>query len=74
MTSDQEFKYQEQIKLMRKLATAQGFYEYYFSQLPKHKTNKDCFNFINDQYYEFFGEYKYSSYKNFMYSNTVRKK
>lgn len=52
-------------ELMRKLATASGFYEYFFSQLPHHETLTDCFNMVNDKYFDFFGEYRYSSYNSF---------
>ena len=63
---------QEQMKIMRKLATSQGFYEYYFSQLPKHKTNTDCFDDVNDLYFTLFGEYKYSSYASFFQASKKR--
>jgi hypothetical protein len=51
--------------LMRKLATNDGFYHYYVSRLGKHKNNRECFEEVNDLFFELFGEYKYSSYGSF---------
>lgn len=56
---------QKENKLMRQLATPTGFYEYYFKQLKHHQTNMECFNHVNDLYFEIFGEYRYSSYYSF---------
>jgi hypothetical protein len=56
---------QLQNKLMRQLATTNGFFQYYFSQLKYHRTNIECFNAVNDLYLDFFGEERYSSYKSF---------
>lgn len=58
-------KLKKENELMRKLATTEGFYQYYFSQLPFFSSNLDCFNHINETYYNFFNEYKYSSYDSF---------
>lgn len=65
---------QKQNELMRKLATPNGFYEYYFSQLPKHRTQESCFNAVNEMYFYFFGEYLYSSYTSFANSKLYRRK
>lgn len=56
---------QAENKLMRQLATSTGFYEYYFSQLKHHRTNIECFNHVNDLYFDIFGEYRYASYYSF---------
>lgn len=64
-------KQEQEMKLMRKLATSSGFFEYYFSILKKHKTQCDCFHVVNDLYFDFFGEYKYSCYNSFR--NTLKK-
>lgn len=61
-------------KIMRQLATREGFYKYYFSQLKHHETNTDCFNAVNELYFDLFGEYRYSNYKVFMSGYKVRKK
>lgn len=62
---DQLAELQAENKLMRQLATPNGFYEYYFSQLKHHNTNIECFNAVNDTYFDIFGEYRYSSYYSF---------
>lgn len=59
--------------LMKKLATSQGFYEYYFSQLNNYKSNVECFEAVNELCFEIFGEYRYSSYKSFAISKIYRK-
>lgn len=58
-------KYRQQTEMMRKIHNPQGFYDYYFAQLPLHRTNVECFNAVNDLYFELFGDYKYSSYNSF---------
>lgn len=52
-------------ELMKKIATTDGFYRYYFSLLPIFNTNIEAFNQVNEMYYNFFKEYKYSSYDSF---------
>lgn len=64
---------QEQIEIMKKLGTASGFYNYYFNQLPNFKSTSDCFNYVNKLYYQFFGEFRYSSFNTFQ-STVSRKK
>lgn len=56
---------QEQNELMRQLATPEGFFKYFFKQLPNYKNQVECFNAVNDQYFDIFGEYRYSSYYSF---------
>lgn len=62
----QEEKYRDQVEMMRKIYSPKGFFDYYFTQLPHHKTNIDCFNAANDLYFELFGDYKYSSHGSFL--------
>lgn len=62
-----------QNQLMRQLATSTGFYEYYFKQLKHHRTNIECFNSVNEAYFEIFGEYRYSDYRSFMTTNSKKK-
>lgn len=52
-------------RLLKQLGTREGFYQYYFEQLPKHRTNVECFNHCNDKHFDLFGEYKYESYNSF---------
>ena len=58
-------KQKQEMDLMRKLATSEGFFQYYFSILKNFKTQTECFHVVNDLYYDFFGEYRYSSYTSF---------
>lgn len=58
-----------EIQLMKRLTTSVGFYEYYFSQLKYHTTNVECFNKVNETYFNIFGEERYSDYRSFMISN-----
>lgn len=66
----QEEKYREQVEIIRKIATAKGFYDYFFSLLPnpKFRTRNEAFEYVNTLYFELFGEYKYSSYQSFLNS------
>lgn len=52
-------------KIMKKLSASSGFFKYYFSNLRNFETNKQCFDFVNQFYYDLFGQYRYSSYKDF---------
>lgn len=45
--------------------TPLGFYRYYFNELPFQKTNTECFNHVNEIYFELFGEYRYEDYDSF---------
>lgn len=72
-----------QLELMRALATRSGFFKLYFKELGRkengtnaHRTNTECFDYLNTQYFDFFGEYKYASYGSFCnsYNNYLRTK
>lgn len=56
---------ENQNNLMRQLATPKGFYDYWFKNLPKFRTRNECFLYVNDLFYDFFGEYRYSTYNSF---------
>lgn len=58
-------KIQAENLLMRTLGTNQGFFQHYFEQLRNHRTQIECFNSVNEQYFDFFGEYRYSCYNSF---------
>lgn len=58
-------KLKKQNELMRQLSTVEGFSFYYYTNCKNHSTNKEAFNFVNDQYYELFGEYRYSDFHSF---------
>ena len=55
----------KEAEIMKQIATPRGFYGYYFNSLANFKTNLDCFNHVNELYFQFFGEYKYSGYDSF---------
>lgn len=67
----QEMK--EEIDLLRTLGTRSGFFKQYFKELgkkdkngnPVHRTNVECFLYVNNQHYDKFGEEKYNSYDSF---------
>lgn len=47
------------------LGTTKGFFQYYFDQLPQHKSQIDSFEAANQLHYDIFKEYKYSDYHSF---------
>ena len=49
----------------RKNGLNKGFYDRYFSLLKTARTTVEAFNAANDEYFELFGEYKYSSIYSF---------
>ncbi len=63
--NDELEKIRQEVIIMREIATPKGFYSFYFKNLLQFSKNRECFNYVNDKYYEFFGEYKYSSYDSF---------
>ncbi|WP_281225379.1 hypothetical protein [Flavobacterium aquiphilum] len=66
---------EKKIELMRKLSTTTGFYLHYFSELKNHKSNKQCFDGVNELYHSLFGEYRYSDFNSFkVTSNYYSKK
>lgn len=42
-----------------------GFYRYYFNELPQHATKIECFNHVNELYFDLFGEYRYEEWNSF---------
>lgn len=64
-------KQKEQIVLMRKLATTEGFFQHYFSILKQFDSQPQCFNHVNDLYFDLFNEYRYSCYNSFR--NTLKR-
>ena len=72
MNQLEELQYEN--KLLKKLATTQGFFQYYFEQLPKHRTMPECFNAVNDKYFDLFGEYRFESYYSFRESLAYHRK
>lgn len=70
-TSEQLQKEIEQLRLenqiIKEIATPSGFFNFYFRTLKNENftTNTACFNYVNELYNSFFGEYKYSDYDTF---------
>lgn len=63
---EQEIKrLQSENVIMCKIATHKGFFDYFFELLPKFKTLYECFEYVNNLYQNFFGEYKYNSFQQF---------
>jgi hypothetical protein len=58
-------KLTKKVERMRQIGTTAGFYKAYYDLLPKTKTYVDAFNQLNDEYFELFGVYRYSSYNTF---------
>ncbi|WP_422858783.1 hypothetical protein ACOKFD_15695 [Flagellimonas sp. S174] len=57
----------ENYRFLLKAVTRKGFFELYFKSLPYHRTNIECFNALNDRYFDLVGEFRYSSYNSFRY-------
>lgn len=60
----------QQYKRVCQLATLSGFMKAYFDYLPKTRTYNEAFDTLNEEYFEHFGEYRYSSWKSFHRSLT----
>jgi len=82
-TTEQLKELHDENKLMRTLGTRDGFFKYFFKQLGiridgklKHRTDYECFNAINEKYYDLYGEYRYSSYNSFRrsYRHFIKRK
>jgi|688.fasta_scaffold1461175_1 hypothetical protein len=58
-------KLQKKITTMRELSNCEGFYKAYFKDLTKHKNGRECFQAINERYYELFECYRFSDYESF---------
>ncbi|MEM9685347.1 MAG: hypothetical protein AAF934_00310 [Bacteroidota bacterium] len=56
---------QEQFKLAKALGSSKGFFQRYFYHLKRSRTNHEAFLKTNEEYFELFGEYKYSSLDSF---------
>lgn len=58
-------KLKKENELMRTIATADGFYNYFFKISLEFKTRKEAFDHLNDLYFNLFGCYRYSCYDSF---------
>lgn len=53
------------IELMKQLRTSEGFIRYFFKEIDNYKNRAECFNAVNELFYQLFGEYRYSDYDSF---------
>lgn len=68
-------KLKQQNEKMKKLASRTGFFQMYFLECKNHNTNKEAFDFVNEEYFELFGQYRYADYSSFKnISNYYHKK
>lgn len=58
-------KLEKKIDRMLKLSSAEKFRLEYFESLKYYKSNKQCFDALNEEYYELFGQYRYSDFSTF---------
>lgn len=65
MIQKQVHESQLDFELLRQLVTTTGFFQAYFRLLKVARTNEEAFNHVNDQYFEYTGEYRYSDLKSF---------
>lgn len=72
-TSETLQELQQQNELMRSLGTREGFFKIYFKELgkqknghPMHRTNCECFNYVNRLHFDLFGEERFSGYHSFI--------
>lgn len=56
---------QQENELMRQLGTTNGFFQAYFNMLKLARTNEEAFQSVNEQYFVFFGEYRYADHISF---------
>nr|WP_299385568.1 hypothetical protein [Allomuricauda sp.] len=71
--SDYQEQIQElraEIEFLKKCAKFTSLMALYFEELNKFRTNHECFEAINNRYFDLVGEYLYSDYESFM--RTVR--
>lgn len=65
-------KLKKENEIMRQIASTDGFYEFYFKNISKHKTRSEAFNYVNSLYFKCFGFFRYSNYCSF--KRTINKK
>lgn len=56
---------EDRFNYMTKLGKSNGFFQLYFDCLSQFPTQIETFNYVNDLYFELWGEYKYSYYDSF---------
>ncbi len=65
MSTDQLHEMQSDFDFLKLAVTRQGFFKLYFKELPNHRTYVECFNELNERYFDLVGEYRYSGWNSF---------
>ena len=52
--------------IVMKMRTTQGFVELHWFQMPHHRTAIEAFNMLNDMYFDYYGENRFSTYNTFV--------
>lgn len=73
MLSKKVQEQQQEMELMRQLASVSGFIQAYWNMLPGSRTNIEAFNVVNDRYFGLFGDYKYNDWNSFRRSLNYHK-
>lgn len=60
-------------ELMKKIASTEGFYDFYFKQINCFKNRREAFKYVNDLYKKHFGCYRYADYDSFRITSNRRK-
>lgn len=58
-------KLEEKIQLMKQLRTTDGFIQFFFKEINNYKNRRECFDAVNELFFELYGEYRYSDYASF---------
>lgn len=58
-------KLQKKIERMQQLVPVVGFFKCYFTMLKDYSTNFEAFHALNDEYFELFGVYRFSTWESF---------
>ncbi|MCO6149075.1 hypothetical protein [Flavobacterium sp. NRK1] len=56
---------QRQNEIMRQLGTLDGFFTAVFNMVKHSRTNEEAFNAVNDQYFEIWGQYRFSDFESY---------
>jgi len=53
---------------IKNLFITRNFYIRFYQLLPEYKTKKEAYEAVEDEYYELYGQFKYSNYNTFIKS------
>ena len=57
---------QAENEFLKSASTTEGFFRLYWKSLPGHRNQVECFNSLNNTYFDLTGHYKFSEYKSFI--------